>query len=114
CAGATRLESALGVAGDRFEAPVRERAEAQAARTSELGAALRRLGAEEVELRGRASEAAERLSAIDVDLARTEAERDEARRRLEAADAEPAEGESRDELAEKLARYEKRREQLGQ
>src|SRR5207237_8924949 len=31
-----------------------------------------------------------------------------------AAAAEPAEGDDRDELAEKLARYEKRREQLGQ
>ena len=56
----------------------------------------------------------ERLSAIDVELARTDAERDEARRRLAAAASEPADGEDRDELAEKLARYEKRREQLGQ
>ena len=48
----------------------------------------------------------ERLSAIDVELARTDAERDEAQRRLDAAGAEPAEGEDRDELAEKLARYE--------
>ena len=62
----------------------------------------------------RASQAGERLSAIDVELARTDAERDEAQRRLEAAGAEPAEGENRDELAEKLARYERRREQLGQ
>ena len=58
--------------------------------------------------------AGERLAAVDVELARTDAERDEAQRRLEAAGAEPAEGEDRDELAEKLARYEKRREQLGQ
>ncbi len=111
---AERLEAALAVDVDRFEAPVRERAEAQAARTSELGAALRRLGAEEVELRQAASGAAERLSAIDVELARTDAERDEAQRRLDASGSEPAEGDDRDELADKLARYEKRREQLGQ
>src|SRR5262249_41645475 len=37
-AGATRLEAALAVGVERFEAPVRGRAEAQAARTSELGA----------------------------------------------------------------------------
>jgi chromosome segregation protein len=112
--GATRLESALAVEIEHFEAPVRARAEAQATRTTELGADLRRLGAEEVELRQTASAAGEKLAAIDVELARTDAERDEAVRRLEAADAEPAEGEDRDELAEKLNRYEKRREQLGQ
>jgi chromosome segregation protein len=113
-AGSQRLEESLAVDVDRFEAPVRERAEAQAARTSELGAALRRLGAEEVEQRQLASAAGEKLSAIDVELARTDAERDEAQRRLEASGSEPVEGENRDELAEKLARYEKRREQLGQ
>jgi chromosome segregation protein len=112
--GADRLEACLGVDADRFEVPVRERAEVQAARTTELGAALRRLGAEEVEVRQRASQAGEKLAAIDVELARTDAERDEAQRRLDAAAAEPAEGENRDELAEKLSRYERRREQLGQ
>ncbi|MGZ4388978.1 MAG: AAA family ATPase, partial [Gaiellaceae bacterium] len=112
--GAERLEEALAVDVDRFEVPVRERAEAQTARTSELGAELRRLGAEEVELRQAASAAGERLAAIDVELARTDAERDEAQRRLDAAASEPAEGESREEHVEKLARYEKRREQLGQ
>jgi len=113
-AGSQRLEESLGVDVDRFEAPVRERAEAQAARTSELGAALRRLGAEELEQRQLAGTAGEKLAAIDVELARTDAERDDAQRRLEASASEPAEGENRDELAEKLARYEKRREQLGQ
>ena len=93
---------------------MRERAEAQAARTSELGAELRRLGAEEVQLRSRSSEAGERVGALDVELARIEAERDEAGRRLEAAAAEPAEGENRDELAERLQRCERRREALGQ
>jgi chromosome segregation protein len=113
-AGAERLEEALAVDVARFETPVRERAEAQTTRTSELGAELRRLGAEEVELRQTASAAGERLAAVDVELARTDAERDEAKRRLELAASEPAEGEDREELAEKLLRYEKRREQLGQ
>ena len=102
-AGAERLEAALAVDVERYETPVRERAEAQAARTSELGAELRRLGAEEVQLRSRSSEAGERVGALDVELARVDAERDEAGRRLEAAAAEPAEGENRDELAERSA-----------
>ncbi len=113
-AGALRLEAALDVDVERFEAPVRERADTQATRTTELGASLRRLGAEEVELRQAAAQAGERLSAIDVELARTDAEHDEAQRRLLAAAAEPAEGENRDELAERLERFEKRRVQLGQ
>ncbi len=113
-AGTLRLEAALGVEVDRFEAPVRERAESQAMRTTELGAELRRLGAVEVELRQSAGTAGERLSSIDVELARTDAERDEAKRRLAAAGAEPAEGDDRDVLAEKLQRYDRRREQLGQ
>jgi chromosome segregation protein len=113
-AAGERLEHALAVDVEGFEAPVRARAEAQSARTSELGAELRRLGAEEVEIRQAASGAGERLAAIDVELARTDAERDEAQRRLDQAASEPAEGDDRDELAERLARYEKRREQLGQ
>ena len=84
-ADAERLEEALAVDVDRFEEPVRGRAEAQAARTTELGTELRRLAAVEVELRQAASAAGERLSAVDVELARTDAERDEAQRRLDAA-----------------------------
>ncbi|MGN6798703.1 MAG: chromosome segregation SMC family protein [Gaiellaceae bacterium] len=113
-AGAERLEDALAVDVERFEAPVRSRAEAQAARTTELGTELRRLAAAEVELRQAASAAGERLSAVDIELARTDAERDEAQRRLDAAASEPAEGDDCDELADKLDRYERRREQLGQ
>ena len=109
-----RLEEALAVDVDRFEEPVRGRAEAQAARTTELGTELRRLAAVEVELRQAASAAGERLSAVDVELARTDAERDEAQRRFDAAASEPADGDDRDELADKLDRYERRREQLGQ
>jgi chromosome segregation protein len=112
--GAERLERGLAVEVERFEAPVGRRAEAQAARTTELGASLRRLGAQEVELRQAAGAAGEQLSAVDVELARTDAEADEAKRRLAASGAEPADGDDRDELAEKLARYEKRRELLGQ
>jgi chromosome segregation protein len=96
----------------RFEASFATGAEA--ARAAELGAELRRLGAEEVELRRRASEAAERLSAIDVELARTDAERADAQRRLDAAGAEPTDDGDRDELAARLERLERRREQLGQ
>jgi chromosome segregation protein len=112
--GAERLERSLAVDVERFELPVRERAQAQATRTTELGADLRRLGAAEVELRQQAANAGERLAAIDVELARTDAERDEAQRRLVGANAEPAEGTDRAELADKLDRYERRREQLGQ
>ncbi len=113
-AGAGRLEAALTVEVERFDGPLRSRVEAQAARTGELGAELRRLGAAEVELRQSAAQAGERLSAVDVELARIDAEHDEAERRLNAAGAEPAEGTDRDELAEKLARDERRRESLGQ
>jgi chromosome segregation protein len=113
-AAAERLDAALAVDVERHEAPLRERVASDAARTAALGAELRRLGADEVELRRAAGEAGERVSALDVELARTDAERDEAQRRLDAAAAEPAEGDDRDELAERLARYERRREQLGQ
>src|SRR5439155_687787 len=61
-----------------------------------------------------AGETAERLSAVDVERARIEAEADEARRRLESAGAEPAEGDDRDELADRIERLERRRESLGQ
>jgi chromosome segregation protein len=112
---AARLVEALeGVTNDRFDAPLRARADAGASRTASLAEELRRLGADEVELRRSAAEAAERLSAVDVERARIEAEADEARRRLAAADAEPAEGDDRDELADRIDRLERRREALGQ
>jgi chromosome segregation protein len=110
-----RLVEALdGIADDRFDAPLRARADAGASRTGALAEELRRLGAGEVEARRAAAEAAERLSAVDVERARLEAEADEARRRLEGAGAEPAEGDDRDELAERIERQERRRESLGQ
>ena len=113
-AQAGRLERALTVDTAPLEALLRQRVDADSARSSELGAALRRLGAEEVELRGLLAAGAERASALEVELARIDADREEAQRRLDAAGAEPAEGDDRDELATRLDRLERRREQLGQ
>jgi chromosome segregation ATPase len=110
-----RLLAALsGAAEDRFEAPLRARADAGSTRTGSLAEELRRLGAEEVGARRAAAEAAERLSGLDVERARIDAEADEARRRLEAAATEPAEGDDRDDLADRIERLERRRETLGQ
>jgi chromosome segregation protein len=108
------VDTLEGIGDDRFEAPLRARADAGASRTGALAEELRRLGAEEVDARRAAAEAGERLSAIDVERARIEAEADEARRRLEGAEADPAEGDDRDELAERIERLERRRESLGQ
>jgi chromosome segregation protein len=115
--GAARLEDALAAAAEaaaRFDAPLRARVDAGAARTGELGTALRDLGAAEVELRQAAEEAAQRATEIEIELTRIEADAADARRRLGEADAEPAEGEDRDELAAKSERLEQRRIQLGQ
>ena len=101
-------------AADHFEAPLRARVDAGATQAGELAAELRRLGGEEAEVRRVASEAGERAGGIDVERARLEAEASEARRRLEEAGAEPAEGDDRDELAERIERLERRRETLGQ
>src|SRR5205823_10891306 len=108
------VETLEGIAGDRFEAPLRARADASGSRTGALAEELRQLGAAEVDARRAAAEAAERLSSVDVERARIEAEADEARRRLEAAAAAPAEGDNRDELADRIERLERRREALGQ
>jgi chromosome segregation protein len=108
------VETLEGIGDDRFEAPLRARADAGSSRTGALAEELRRLGAEEVDARRAAAEAGERLSAVDVERARIEAEADEARRRLEATDAEPAEGDDRGELADRIERLERRRESLGQ
>jgi chromosome segregation ATPase len=108
------VETLEGVTDDRHEAPLRARADAGAQRTTGLADELRRLGAAEVDARRAASEAGERLSAIDVERARIEAELDEAQRRLDAAAAEPADGDDRDELAERIERLERRRKSLGQ
>jgi chromosome segregation protein len=112
---AERLVAALDVSRvERFEAPLRARADAGASRTGQLADELRRLGAAEVEARNKTAEAQERLTAIQVERAHVEAEAEEARRRLQAAGAEPAEGDDRNELAERAERLERRRESLGQ
>ena len=114
---AERLAAALSGAAElarRFEAPLQARVDAGATRAGELAAELRRLGGEEAEARRVAAEAGERRASVDVERARLEAEAAEARRRLEEAGAEPAEGEDRAELAEKIERLERRREALGQ
>jgi chromosome segregation protein len=108
------VDTLAGVTDDRHEAPLRARADAGAQRTTALAEELRKLGAAEVDARRATADAGERLSAIDVERARIDAEIDEARRRLEAAAAEPAEGDDRDELAERIERLERRRESLGQ
>jgi chromosome segregation protein len=111
----SRLVDALAaVPSDRFEAPLRARADAGATRTGALAEELRRLGAEEVDVRRAAADARERLSSVDVERARIEAEADEARRRLDAAGAAPAEGDDREELSTRIDRLERRREALGQ
>jgi chromosome segregation protein len=114
---AERLAAILARAAEttkRFEAPLQARVDAGATKAGELAAELRRLGGEEVEARRTGAEAAERASAVDVEGARFEAEAEEARRRLEEAGAEAAEGDDRDELAERIERLERRRETLGQ
>ncbi len=116
CVGlAERLLHALQVSVAHFEAPLRTEVDAGAARSGELGAELRRLGAAEVELRQELAAASEAVSAVEVEAARIEAEADEARRRLEQADAdEPAEGDDRAQLVTTVERLERRRETLGQ
>jgi chromosome segregation protein len=115
--GVDRLDEALGIAvatAARLESPLRARVDAGSLRAGELAGELRRLGGEEVEIRRAAGEAAEHAAAIDVELARIEADASEAGRRLEEAGAEPAGGDDRSELAERVERLERRRLQLGQ
>jgi chromosome segregation protein len=112
---AERLLRALEISVSHLETPLRADVDAGAARSGELGAELRRLGAAEVELRQELAAASEAVSAVEVEAARIEAEADEARRRLEHADAdEPAEGDDRELLVATAERLERRRETLGQ
>jgi chromosome segregation protein len=106
----------------RFEAPVRARVDAGAARATELGAQLRRLGGVEVELRQAADDASGRVTAVEVEIARLDGESSEAQRRLDEAvgagaelddSTEPEADADRDELAARVARLEARREALG-
>jgi chromosome segregation protein len=138
---AERLLRALDVSVGRLEAPLRAEVDAGAARSGELGAELRRLGAAEVERRQELAAAAEVVSAVEVEAARAGAEADEARRRLAHArlemtsveppsrgqkprapsapagadePAEVDEADDREQLVAKLERLERRRETLGQ
>jgi chromosome segregation protein len=112
---AERLLRALEASVEHFEAPLRAEVDAGAARSGELGAELRRLGAAEVELRQELAAASEAVSAVEVEAARLETEADEARRRLQQANAdEPAEGDDREQLVATVERLERRRETLGQ
>jgi chromosome segregation protein len=116
-AGAERLDETLAAAAStaaRFDAPLRARVDAGAARTGELGTSLRDLGAAEVELRQAAEEAAQGATEIEIELTRIEADAADARRRRDEAAADPAEGDHRDELAARTERLEQRRIQLGQ
>ena len=99
-----------------LETPLRAGVDTGAARSGELGAELRRLGAAEVELRQELDRRRPRpASAVEIEAARLEAEADEARRRLEQANAdEPAEGDDREQLVATVERLERRRETLGQ
>jgi len=131
---AERLLRALEVSVAHFEGPLRTDVEAGAARSGELGADLRRLGAAEVELRQELTGASDAVSTVEVEAARLGAEADEARRRLDqamleaspaepdspggqtpsATGGEPAEGEDREQLLATVERLERRRETLGQ
>jgi chromosome segregation protein len=105
--------AAAARASARFEPSLRGRADARGERARELGEELRELGGREAELRRAAAETAERAAAVDVELATIAAEQKELERRIEAAGAEPAEGDDPDELRTKLERLERRREVLG-
>jgi chromosome segregation protein len=112
---AERVVRALDLPADRFDGPLREQVDSGAARSGELGAELRRLGAAEVELRQELAAAADSVSTVEVEAARVGAEADEARRRLDQAGAdEPAEGDDREQLVATQERLERRRETLGQ
>jgi chromosome segregation protein len=108
-----RVASLLDLSVARWEGPLRARVDAGGTRAQELAAELRRLGAAEADVRRERDEHAQSATAIDVELARLGAEADEARRRLEAARAEPAEGDDRDDLAARIERSQRRLESLG-
>jgi chromosome segregation protein len=113
CERLDRTLAAALVAAARFEAPLRARADADAARAAELGSDLRRLAEAEVDARRTAGEAGERASAVEVELARLEADVRAAAHRREELDVEAAAGDDRAALAERVDRLERRREALG-
>ncbi len=111
CSTLTAASSAAGT----FEPALQARVDAGGASSAELGEELRRLGAQESELRRAAAEAAQAVSGLEVDAARVGAERDDVRARLP-DDTEPAQLDvaAAEELESTLGRLERRREQLGQ
>jgi chromosome segregation protein len=108
-----RVAGLLDLSVARWEGPLRARVDAGGTKAQELAAELRRLGAAEAAVRRERDEHSQSATGIDVELARLGAEADEARRRLEAARAEPAEGDDRDELAARIERSQRRLESLG-
>ena len=113
---AERLDATLAAAAGavaRSEPTLRARVDAGSTRTGDLAEELRKLGAAEAELRREASEVSARASAVEVEVARLQAERGEAERRLETAAAEPADGDDREALVERIERLRRRREELG-
>jgi len=105
--------SSISARVEPLEAPLREQVEAGAGHAGELGATLRRLGAEEAALRDRSNAEAERLAQVGVELARLDSEAEDAERRLGGGEVEAAEGDDREELALKLERGHRRFEDLG-
>jgi chromosome segregation protein len=114
-AAANLAEALAGAAGAaaRFETPLRARVDAGSTRSGAIAGELRELGSEEADARRAAADASARATSVDVDLARLGAEAAEVRRRLDETGVDPGEAEDRDELAAKLDRLERRREQLG-
>jgi chromosome segregation protein len=116
-AAAERLAACLGGAAafaERFETPLRARVDAGAARSGDLASELRRLGGVEAELRRAVGEASQRSGSVEIDAARLDAEAASVRKRIEGVDADPAEGDDPEALAERLERLERKREALGQ
>jgi chromosome segregation protein len=115
-AAATRVSAGLEAGSsiaEGLEPRLRARADAGSVRTGALATRLRELGAAEAELRGEAREAGERAAAIEAERAAVDAELRQARQRLaDAGDPSVVEGD-REELAVKLERLERRREELG-
>ena len=114
---AERLADLLAGAGEaakRLEAPLQARADAHTP-SAELGEQLRRLGAQEAELRREASEATQRLTAIEIEGARLEDERSALRAQLPDGEGPEALADADlDQLRATIERLERRREALGQ
>jgi chromosome segregation protein len=108
------LASALD-SSSRFEPALQAGVDAGRVSSSELGEELRRLGAQESELRRAAVEAAARVSELDVEAARAGAERDDLRARLpDDAELVVLDEEERERLELTVDRLERRHASLGQ